>query len=66
MTVIENLETEFDRYENYADLAGFQRIRPRRDGQMPVGRDRAKHRAYRRSSPHRQFHPRPISTPSSL
>jgi len=66
MTVIENLETEFDCYDNYADLGGFQRIRPRRDGQMPVGRDRAKHRAYRRTNTHRQFHPRPVSTASSI
>jgi hypothetical protein len=66
MTVIENLESEFDVYESYAELTGFERIRPRRDGQMPVGRDRAKHRAYRRTNQHRQFHPRTVSTASSL
>jgi hypothetical protein len=33
------------------DLATFQKLRRNRDGQMPVGRDRARHRSSRRSQP---------------
>ncbi len=66
MTVIENLESELDCWDDYADLANFERIRPQRDGQMPVGRDRAKHRAYRRANPFRQHRPRTIGTAQGL
>jgi hypothetical protein len=62
MTVIENLETELDRWDSYADLAGFEKIRPQRDGQMPVGRDRARHRSYRRSTPFRRHETRTLAT----
>jgi hypothetical protein len=61
MTVIENLDLESDRWDAFADLGGFERIRPLRDGQMPVGSDRAKHRAYRRSNPYRRCRSRPLS-----
>lgn len=49
MTVIENLDFGCDPWEAYADLTGFERIRPRRDGLMPVGRDRARRRSHSRS-----------------
>jgi hypothetical protein len=60
MTVIENLDVQSDRWDEYADLGGFEKIRPCRDGQMPVGRDRARHRGYRRSNPYRRSRPRPL------
>jgi hypothetical protein len=66
MTVVENLECELDRWHDYADLAGFQKLRPNRDGQMPVGRDRARHRAFRRASPHRALRPRPVNAMHGL
>jgi hypothetical protein len=37
----------------YGDLSGFQKLRPNRDGQMPVGSDRARHRSSRRNQPWR-------------
>ncbi|RIK80413.1 MAG: hypothetical protein DCC67_09415 [Planctomycetota bacterium] len=54
MTVIENLEIESDRWDSYADLDCFERIRPRHDGQMPVGSYRARHTASRRANRHRR------------
>jgi len=60
MTVIENLDADCDRWDALADLGGFEKIRPRRDGAMPVGSDRAKVRGYRRSTPHRRHHPRTL------
>ena len=51
MTVIENLDFEFecDPWEAYADQSGFQRMRPNRDGLMPVGSDRARRRSHSRN-----------------
>lgn len=54
MTVIENLEVEADRWDALTGLDGFEKIRPRHDGQMPVGSDRARHIAYRRANRHRR------------
>lgn len=54
MTVIENLEVESDRWDLLADLAGFEKIRPRHDGQMPVSSCKARHIAARRASRYRQ------------
>ena len=65
MTVIENLEADCDRWDIFSDLGGFEKIRPRRDGQMPVGRDRARHRSYRRSTPYRRHEFRPLAGASS-
>ena len=60
MTVMTNLEGDRDRWDAFADVA-FEKMRPNRDGQMPVGRDRAKHRSYRRSSPHHRHESRPCA-----
>lgn len=51
MTLAHNapMDCEPDHDESFDDLPGFQKLRPNRDGQMPVGRDRARHRGHRRS-----------------
>jgi hypothetical protein len=56
MTVIENLDLEFEiaMWDAFGDMGGFERIRPRRDGHMPVGSEKSRHRARRRSEPDRQ------------
>ena len=54
MTVIENLENDADRWGEFADLNSFEKMRAHRDGQMPVCRDRAKHRGFRRASTYRR------------
>ena len=51
MTLMTNLENDRDRWDAM-DGIGFERILPNRDGQMPVGRDRSKHRSHRRATPH--------------
>ena len=52
MTVIENLglEMELEMWDLFGESGGFQKLRPSRDGQMPVSRDKARHRSQRRSN----------------
>lgn len=49
MTVIENLELDCLEWETYVEPAGFQRMRPQRDGLMPVSSDRSRRQGYCRS-----------------
>ena len=46
-------DLEQENCDFYGDLSGFQKLRPNRDGQMPVGSDRARHRSSRRNQPWR-------------
>jgi hypothetical protein len=61
MTVMNNVVGDRDCWEAIADDGGFEKIRPNRDGQMPVSRDCAKHRSYRRSTPHHRHAARPLA-----
>lgn len=45
------IDLEEELGEVAGDLATFQKLRRNRDGQMPVGRDRARHRSSRRNEP---------------
>jgi hypothetical protein len=51
MTVIENLDLEIElaAWDAFGEMGGVQKIRPRRDGNMPVGSQRARHRGARRT-----------------
>lgn len=46
-------DLEQETFESFDELSGFQKLRPNRDGQMPVGSDRARHRSSRRNQPWR-------------
>lgn len=53
-----DLDQDFS--DSFGELSGFQKLRPNRDGQMPVGSDRARHRSSRRTQPWRN---RRVSAP---
>ena len=46
-------DLEQENGDSFDELTGFQKVRPNRDGRMPVGSDRARHRSSRRNQPWR-------------
>ena len=46
-------DLEQENGDSFGELSGFQKVRPNRDGHMPVGSDRARHRSSRRNQPWR-------------
>ena len=46
-------DLEQETFDSLEALSGFQKLRRNRDGQMPVGSDRARHRSSRRNQPWR-------------